>query len=143
MAPSMGQFVINLASGLIGALLGVCVAIRINSENRKVAAVENMLALVYPLGFKSWWQPDKGKPAQIFHEKYSELWSAYAALRAALPFWKRKKLDAAWQKYMDIDYYDDIPEKQLSKVFHKGTHKTREEAVEKSGEFINFLTKLR
>ena len=143
MAPNMEQLVLSLASGLIGALLGVYVAIRINSGNRRVAAVENMLAIVYPIGLKSWWQPDKGKPALIFHEKYSELWSAYAALRAALPFWKRKGLDAAWQKYMVMDYYDKIPEEQLSKVFQKGTHKTREEAIEKNGEFINYLIKLR
>lgn len=131
----MEQLVLSLASGLIGALLGAYVAIRINSDNRRVAAIENMLALVYPIAFKSWWQPDEVKPALIFQEKYPELWSAHAALRAALPFWKRKGLDSAWQKFMVIEYYDKIPEEQLTKVFNRGAHETREEAVEKSGEF--------
>ena len=139
----MEQFMLSLVSGFLGAILGAYVAIRINSGNRKVAAVEDMLALVYPIGFKSWWQPDEGKPALIFHEHYSELWAAYAALRAALPCWKGKGLDAAWQKYMVIDYYDQIPNEQYSKLFQKGTHKTRDEAVERSGEFVNYLIQLR
>jgi hypothetical protein len=139
----MEQVILSLASGCVGAIVGGYVAIRINSGNRKVAAIEQMLSLVYPIGFKSWWQPDEGKPALIFHEHYSELWGAYAALRTALPWWKRKELDATWQKYMVIDYYDQIPNDQYSKVFQKGTHKTREEAVERSGEFVRYLIKLR
>lgn len=139
----MEQYIFNLTSGFIGAIVGACVAILINSANRKVAAIEKMLSLVYPIGLKSWWEPQEGKPALIFHENYSELWSAYAALRAALPWWRRKGLDKAWQKYMVIDYYDQIPEDQYSKVFQKGTHKSREEAVERSGEFVSYLIKLR
>ena len=139
----MNQFLLSLVSGFLGAILGAYVAIRINSGNRRIAAVEHMLSLVYPIGFKSWWQPDEGKPALIFHEHYAELWGAYAALRAALPFWKRRSLDAAWQRYMVIDYYDQIPNDEYSKVFQKGTHKTREEAVERSGQFIKYLVRLR
>ena len=130
-------------SGVIGAILGASVTIWINYVNRKIAAVERMLSLVYPIGFKSWWKPEEGKPALIFHENYSELWGAYAALRAALPWWKRKKLDKAWQRYMAIDYYDQIPDDQYSKVFQKGTHKSREEAVDRSGEFVRYLIGLR
>ena len=139
----MEQYILNLTSGFIGAILGAYVAIKINNANRKVVAIEKMLSLVYPIGFKSWWEPEQGKPALIFQEKYSELWGAYAALRAALPWWKRKGLDKAWQKYMVIDYYDQIPEDQYSKVFQKGTHKSREEAVERSGEFVRYLIKFR
>jgi hypothetical protein len=40
-------------SGLIGALVGAWVAIAINRSNRKVEAIEKMLALVYLIGFKS------------------------------------------------------------------------------------------
>jgi hypothetical protein len=143
MGPHMEQFLLSLASGFLGAILGSYVTIRINSGNRKVAAIEKMLSLVYPIGFKSWWQPEEGRPALIFHEHYSELWAAYTALRAALPWWKRKRLDAAWNKYMVIDYYDQIPDDEHSKVFQKGTHKTREEAVERSGEFVKYLIELR
>ena len=134
---------LNLTSAFVGAIIGAYVAIRINRANRRIAATEKMLALVYPIGFKSWWKPEEGKPALIFHENYSELWGAYSALRAALPWWKRKGLDKAWQRYMMIDYYDRIPEDEYSKVFHKGTHKSREEAVERSGEFIRYLVELR
>lgn len=138
----MEQLILSLLSGFVGAIIGAYVAFKINGSNRRVAAVDHMLSLVYPIGFKSWWEPDEGRPALIFHENYSELWAAYAALRAALPCRKRKGLDAAWQKYMVIDYYDQIPNEQYSKVFQKGTHKTREEAVERSGEFITYLIKL-
>ncbi len=134
---------LSLMSGFLGALLGGYVAIRINRGNRKVAAIERMLSVVYPIGFKSWWQPEEGKPALIFHEHYSELWAAYAALRATLPWWKRTSLDGAWQRYMVIDYYNQIPDDQYSKVFQKGTHKTKEEAVERSGEFVRYLLALR
>lgn len=139
----MEQYILNMASALIGATIGAYVAIHINRANRRIATTEKMLSLVYPIGFKSWWKPEEGKSALIFHENYSELWGAYAALRAALPWWKRKGLDKAWQRYMVIDYYDQIPDDELSKVFKKGTHKSREEAVEKSGEFIRYLIELR
>jgi hypothetical protein len=143
MDPLMEQLILSLVSGFLGAIIGAYVAIRINTSNRKIAAVDHMLSLVYPIGFKSWHQPEVGKPESIFHEHYSELWAAYAALRAALPYWKRKGLDAAWQKYMVIDYYDQIPDDQPSKVFQKGTHNTREEAVERSAEFVRYLIELR
>jgi len=139
----MEQLLLSLASGFLGAIIGAYVAIRINSANRKIAAIDHMLSLVYPIGFKSWWQPEEGKPALIFHEHYSELWIAYAALRAALPCGKRKRLDAAWHEYMRIDYYDQIPDDQYSKIFQKGTHRTREEAVERSGKFVRYLIELR
>jgi len=139
----MEHLILSLVSGFLGTILGAYVAIRINSSNRRIVAIEHMLSLVYPIGFKSWWQPEEGKPALIFHEHYSELWAAYAALRAVLPIWRRKGLDAAWQRYMVIDYYDQIPNDQYSKVFQKGTHKTRVEAVERSGEFVKYLIHLR
>lgn len=139
----MKEYLLSLTSGLIGTVVGVWMAGWINRSNRKVAAIEHMLSLVYPIGFKSWWQPEAGKPAIIFHENYSELWGAYAALRAALPWWKRKELDTAWRKYMVIDHYDTIPDSECSKLFQKGTHKSREEAVEKSSEFVRYLVKLR
>ena len=139
----MKEYVLSLTSGLVGTIIGVWIAGWINKSNRKVAAIERMLSLVYPIGFKSWWEPDGGRPAVIFHENYSELWGAYAALRAALPWWKRKQFDKAWQRYMVIDYYDQIPENEYSKVFQKGTHKSREEAVERSGELVRYLIELR
>jgi hypothetical protein len=140
----MERYILPLTSGFIGAILGAAVALWISRANRRVAAVERMLSLVYPIGFKSWWQPEGGKPALIFHENYTELWAAYAALRAALPWWKRKGLDKAWQTYMMmVDYYDQIPDDEYHKVFQKGTHKSREEAVQRSGEFVRYLVQLR
>lgn len=139
----MEHYILPLTSGFIGAILGAAVALRINHANRKLAAVERMLSLVYPIGFKSWWQPEEGKPGLIFHENYSGLWGAYAALRAALPRRKRKGLDKAWHRYMVVDYYNEIPDDDHSKVFHKGTHKSREEAVQRSGELVRYLVGLR
>ncbi|OGT72985.1 MAG: hypothetical protein A2W76_02785 [Gammaproteobacteria bacterium RIFCSPLOWO2_12_47_11] len=139
----MEQFLTNLASGFLGALVGAYVTIRINSGNRKVAAVEHMLALVYPLGFRSWWEPGQGKTALIFHENYPQLWEAQASLRAALPWFKRKELDSAWQKFMAIEYFNEIPNDQPSKIFQKGTYNTRDEAVQKSAEFLAYLNGLR
>jgi len=85
----------------------------------------------------------EGKPALIFQKHYAELWTAYATLRSALPWWRRKGLDTEWQKYMVIDYYNLIPEKQYSKIFQKGTHKTREDAVKSSSEFVRYIITLR
>jgi len=139
----MQQIMLGLASGILGAILGAWAAFKLNKDNARAAAIENMLSLVYPIGFKSWWQPEQGKPALIFHDQYPALWSAYARLRSALPRRMRKKCDDAWHQYMAIDYYDQIPEDQPSKVFSKGTHKTREEAIKRSAEFIKYLVALR
>ena len=62
----MEQHILNLMSGVIGAILGAYMAIKINSANRKIAGVEKMLSLVCPIGFKSWWNLDEGKPALNF-----------------------------------------------------------------------------
>lgn len=139
----MEAFLTNIASGFLGALIGAYVAIRINAGNRKIEATENLVALVYPLGFKSWWEPDQGKPALIFHDCFPQLWEAQASLRAALPWFKRKEFDAAWQKFMAIEYFNDIPRDQLSRIFQKGTYTSRDEAVERSAEFLVYLNGLR
>ena len=65
----MEQIMLSLVSGILGAIIGSYITIKINRDNRKVAAVEHMLSLVYPIGFKSWWEPDEGRPALIFHDK--------------------------------------------------------------------------
>lgn len=139
----MEHLLTNLASGFLGSLVGAYVTIWINGSNKKVVAVENMLALVYPLGFKSWYEPDQGGPALVFHERYPQLWQAHASLRAALPCFKRKEFDSAWQKFMAIEYFDEIPNDQASKVFQKGTFSTRAESVQRSAEFLAYLNRLR
>lgn len=139
----MEHYILPLVSGFVGAILGAFVALGINSANRRIAATEKMLSLVYLIGFRSWSNPDEGRPGMIFHENYSELWNASAALRAALPWRKQKGFDKAWQKYMRIEYYDEIPEDQYSKIFQKGTHRSKEEAVERSAEFVRYLIRLR
>ena len=93
----MKEYLLNVASGFGGAMIGVFVALWINRVNRKIAAVERMLSLVYPIGFLSWWKPDEGRAGIIFHERYTDLWNASASLRAALPWWKRSAFNKAWQ----------------------------------------------
>ena len=138
----MEQYTSNLLSGFAGAVIGVFGALYIDYRNRKVGDIQQMLALVYSIGFKSWWEGDDLRPGIIFHENYTELWTAYAALRASLPCYKRNELDTAWHKYMMINY-DQIPNGQISKIFLKGVPKTKAEAVERSVEFVSYLLKLR
>lgn len=139
----MAQVLISLTSGLVGAILGVLGAMQVNRVNRRHDAVDALVALVYPIGFKAWWKPDDGKPALGIHERYAELWAAYVALRKWLPSRKRTRLDSAWKEFAAIDWYDDIPDNEPGKVFQKGTHMSREEVVQKSQQFIRFLTELR
>jgi hypothetical protein len=133
----------NLLSGLIGALIGASISFYVHYRSRLDAARQKLLGLVYRLGFQSWWNPESGKPALIFHDNYPALWEAYAELRRYLPVWRRKSLDKAWQKYMRIEYYDEIPDDEPWKVFQKGTVTSRDEAVRVSGEFVRFLTNMR
>ena len=130
-------------SGLIGAIIGVCVALWINWNNRKVAEIERMLSVVYPIGFKSWWEPDQSNPSRIFHENASQLWGAYVALYAELPWWRRKGLRKAWQKCILPDYYDQIPADEPAKIFEKPPYETTSEASRRSAEFIRYLLELR
>lgn len=138
----MEQFTVSLLSGLLGAIIGAWAAVRINSTNRRTAAVQHMLSIVYPIGFQSWWDPDEGRPELIFHERYAELWAGYAALKAALPRWRRTAFDHAWQEYMAIEYFNEIPNAEYSKIFQKGVHRTREDAVRRSSQFITYLRAL-
>ena len=43
---------------------------------------------------------------------------------------------------MVMEYYDQIPEDEYAKVFQKGTHPSREEAVKRSADFIRYLNQL-
>ena len=140
---SMDEISISLLSGLLGALIGSYVTIKINSFNRKIAAVEKMLSIVYPLGYKSWWEPEDGKSTLIFHESYPRLWEAQASLRSSLSFHKRKKFDTAWKQFMAIEGFDEIPNTQPSKIFTKGVYNSRDEAVKRSADFVKYLNKLR
>lgn len=139
----MNPVVSNLLSGLIGALIGAFITSYFYYRSRQDSARQKLLGLVYQLGFKSHWDPEPGRPALIFHEHYPRLWEAYADLRRSLPRWRRKSLDKAWQKYVKVEYYKDIPDDQISKVFFKGTVSTKEEAVRVSSEFVIFLSGMR
>jgi hypothetical protein len=137
------DLLIALASGFFGAVLGAYITTAINRSNRRVAAIERMLSLVYSIGRRCWSQPEGERPALVFEEHYSELWAAYSSLKAAMPWYRRKGLDRAWQRYMVMDhYYDHIPNGDFSKYFAKGTHKSRDEAVERSHHFIRYLLAL-
>ena len=141
----MDPIALNLISGLLGALIGAGISVYIFHRSQFETARQKLLALVYQLGFESWYNPQEGKPGIIFHEHYRFLWVSYAELRQCLLLpWRRKSLDKAWQKYMQMDhYYDDIPDSEFQKIFAKGVHKTREEAVKASSEFVRFLTGMR
>lgn len=139
----MEQFSFNLLSGLLGALVGAFVTLYVTREKQKRNAIDAMISLVFPIGFNAWWKEDNGKPALLIHDKYAELWGAYSALQASLPFWKTKQFDKAWHKFMAIDYYHDIPNDQPSKLFQKGTHDSRDEVVKNSSEFIQYVNTLR
>jgi hypothetical protein len=146
----MGQLFFNLLSGIIGVIVGALISVWINQVNRKDAAIGKMLSIVFPIGFKLHWSQDAedprwsatSQPSLKFHENYSHLWNAYAELRAALPFWKRKELEQAWQSYMNVKYFDQIPNDEPHKIFHKGTHSTRDAALTASSDFIRYLIEL-
>ncbi len=140
----MDSISLNLISGLLGALIGAGISLYIYRRSQMETARQKLLALVYQLGFESWHNPQEGKPGIIFYEHYRVLWVLYTELRQCLLLpWKRKKFDKAWQKYMRIDYYDEIPDNEFYKIFSLGTHTSKEEAVRASSEFVSFLTKLR
>jgi hypothetical protein len=142
--PWMTSLLFNLISGLVGALIGAGISIYIYRRSQRDAAQQKLLAMVYRLGFESWYNPQEGKPGLIFHEHYNLLWSLYAELRQCILMpWNRKRLDKAWQKYMHMDnYYDEIPNSEFWKIFAKGTHTSKEEAVRASSEFVDFLRKI-
>src|SRR5262245_6913434 len=109
----------GLGGALLGALIGACVALGIHWSNRKVAAIERLLAVVYPLGDRSYFAPDHSNPSLIFHKHHTKLWGAYAALYAALPPWQRRGFEQAWHAYIRHTEYDKIPADEPAKVFHR------------------------
>lgn len=133
----------DLFSGVLGALIGAFVAFRISSVSRRSSAIDEMIAAVYPLGFKSHWEPNSAAPALIFHEAYPDLWKARASLRRTLSRFKQRKFDGAWQKFMAIEYYEQIPSDEWSKIFFKGTYASKDEAIRRSAEFLKYLEELR
>jgi hypothetical protein len=101
----------NLLSGLIGALLGAAITYYIHHRSQFDTARQNLLAIVYQLGYESYSKPADGKPELPFREHYRLLWVAYSGLRRCLLFpWSRKSLDKAWHKYAHMEFYDEIPD---------------------------------
>jgi hypothetical protein len=132
-----------LLSGLIGALIGAGVALGISWANRRLAAIEQLLAVVYALGYTSYFAPDESNPSHIFYARFPELWGAYAALRAVLPWWQRPGLETAWHTYIRMEYYEQIPADDPASLFHKPLYDTVREARERSTAFIRYLLTLR
>lgn len=140
----MDSISLNLILGLLGALIGAGISLYIYRRSQMETARQKLLALVYQLGFESWHNPQEGKPGIIFHEHYRFLWVSYTELRQCLLLpWKRKRFDKAWHGYMRMDDYDEIPDDEFYKIFSKGTHTSKEEAVRASSEFVSFLTKMK
>jgi hypothetical protein len=130
-------------SGLIGALIGAGVALWISWANRRVAAIEQLLAVVYALGFRSYFEPDGNKRSRMLYARLPQLWGAYAALRAVLPWWQRPGLDTAWYMYIALAYYEQIPADDPASLFHKPPYDTVTEAPQRSAAFIRYLLTLR
>jgi len=139
----MKQFYISVASGLIGTLMGIFMTMWMTRKAQRVDAVENMLALVHNIGFQTRYSDKTIKPDSLFHENFTELWRAYKTLSSAVPFWKRESLRKKWRKFMVMtDCFDDSNHNYWDE-FVKGTHTSKNQAVQSCGEFINYIEKLR
>lgn len=137
----------DLLSGLIGAIIGALVGSGLAAYSaylrRLTEAIENLLAIVFSIGFALHWDSEgtyAGRPAVPFHDNYTKLWTNYRRLRALLLMPKaRETLDEKWCEYMDMTYWGDLPQDMPSRFFQKGTHTDRPQAIDRSGEFIEYL----
>ena len=133
----MDPLVSNLLSGLVGAVVGALIAAFISMyiyyRSRLDAARQKLMGAVFRFGYQLWWNPDRGEPLKVLNENYPALWEAYADLRRCVPVWKQKGLDKAWQKYVKLDHYDEIPDEEvIMKVFLRGSATERQETAKLS-----------
>ena len=144
MAPelSMGSLLLNLISGLVGAVVGAGISIYLYRRGQVETARQKLLGLVYQLGFQSWHNAGRNNWTLSIHEHYHQLWVLYAELHRFLMPWQRKKLDQAWYDYIRFPAYEEIPDTEFHKVFVKGTYASNREVTEASGKFVRFLTKI-
>ena len=133
----------NLFSGIIGAIIGVVAARILYRIDKTDAAISELIELVYVIGHRSWFNPEIGKPGNIFHRYHPKLWSRYINLRKHIGIWKRRSLDKSWREYIGAEHYDEIPDDQIGKMFSKGIPVSRDDAVKRSEQFIKNLQSLR
>ncbi|MGR5175361.1 hypothetical protein [Vibrio mediterranei] len=137
------QYSLSLLSGLIGTIVGVFSTMWMTKNAQKVDAIENMLALVHKIGFQTRYSDSTIQPDSLFHENFTELWTAYKALSSTVPFWHRKSLRKEWRKFMVMEGHFDDSNPDYWDEFVKGTHISKEQAVQSCGEFINYIEQLR
>ncbi|PHR52389.1 MAG: hypothetical protein COA47_17845 [Robiginitomaculum sp.] len=139
----MDSFTISLLSGFTGSILGAYVTTRIYTSSKKDTAIEGMIAIVHSIGYQIRYSKDNNNFALIFHQNYSELWSAYTKLNNAIPFSKRSKLKREWRKLMVMEDMFDESNPDFWDAFKKGTHTSTNQSVKCCGEFIKYIEKLR
>ncbi|WP_303905264.1 hypothetical protein [Thiohalomonas denitrificans] len=141
----MADLVINLLSGLVGALIGAfagILAVRHSHVLQAEAALRNLL-VAQLISVRMLGSEEVRKRQQ---RDFLEIYQAYQNLRSVSGWRRRRVLDTAWRNYKG-NYEDAVPLFGEQSVKNSGTSTTvtgrgftREEVMEKIDRFLKCLS---
>jgi hypothetical protein len=138
--PSVITIILTAFSGVVGALIGVAAAFLLARWNRHIEAKAKLRLLVLGNGYDIYYGLQGQQFYDIFRRDHVQIKAAYFELRSLTYARSRKTLDNAWKQYNGMPYYNEIPDKEAYKLFMMGSPQTKEEALIRIRDFVNFLT---
>ncbi len=111
----------NFFSGVVGALFGVLATLCMYLHSRYSATRRALSDRLIILRYDIWWNCTDADVFKAWDASLKELWVLFNAYYDFTPFWRRRRVREAWEKYKGVNHYimDNLPEVPDTKMFPK------------------------
>lgn len=128
----------NLFSGLIGTFIGIIVTVMVYWHSRYTSAKRALCDRLTILRHDVWWNCTDSEVFKTWDASLKGIWLLYNALFDFAPFWKRRRIRNAWEKYKGVNH--EVMEKLQGQVFDsKMSPKSKQEFLHSISSFIDAL----
>ncbi len=127
----------QLLSGLIGSLIGVLVTLIIYWDSRRTATKRAIKDRLLILSDHVWFTCTDSDVFKTWDASLNELWILFNAYYDYAPFWRRRRIRKAWEKYKGVNNYvlKHLPNVPDSKMFPK----SKDEFIQNITSFLKSL----
>ena len=104
-----------LMSGFAGAVIGATIVWYVGHREQVIIAKHRLRILLLGNGYEIWYG-SKREPWQVIDSNRVEVHAAYLALCVCVLPWRRAAIGINWKEYTGVEYYDDLPDDEPSKI---------------------------
>ncbi len=128
----------DLFSGLIGTIIGIVATFILYWHSRYTCAKRALADRLAILQHDVWWNCTDSEVFKMWDTTLKEIWGLYNALFSFAPFWKRRRIRIAWEKYKGVNR--EVMEKLHRVVFDsKMSPKNKQEFLHSISSFLDAL----